>query len=252
MHGEPPQPPATRSTRWSRLEALRGPDAEAAWGWFQKRYQAFVADILAAMFRSRRLAEDATEEFWGYLFQHRIDERADRGRRFRTYLSGVVRRFGLDWRDRQQSRDGLVDLASAEHGNLDTPAEDVEMHLFTRSLVLNALHRMESGADVDGQVDARRADAISARTLRLFYGIPDRLGDELPAPRKSSEVARELGLELTDNAINVRLHRARRSFRELVVNEVRHTVPDEAQFVDELRLVLESIGRLARGLVEPA
>lgn len=235
-------------TRWSKIDQLQAEDAGKAWEWFLDRYQSFVCAILSGMFRSSARGARAAEEFWGYFFQHKIHARADRGRRFRAYLSGVVRRFGLDWDRNRRAVGSSVDVDDNEPGVVEELAEDVEMRLFARALIHNSLERLANGADHDG-APTSRAQPDAARMLRLFYGIAEEPGGDAPAPLKASRVAELLGAPLEANAMHKRLHDARIRFREIVVDEVRQTVPTRQDLEDELLLVFASIQQVARGLV---
>lgn len=243
-------PADSLQTRWSRIDRMERRDADAEWQWFFDRYRPFVTGVLAGMLRSRARAEQAAEEFWGYFCEHRIHEKADRGRRFRPFFAGVLRNFGRDWSRRShvaQSSD--PDAAPPEPAVIEALAEDEEMKIYARTLIHNALRRLASGLDRDGKPSHRPVSAESCRVLRLFYGIPEGPEDPPLEPKKASEIVRELGMTLDANAIHKRLHDTRARFREIVVDEVRETVPTRGDLEQELNLLFAAIQGVARGLV---
>ena len=87
------------STHWSRIDALYGPDPEAAWSWFVERYRPFVREVLTAVLPPTTDVSAADTEFWGYFYLSRVVDRADRQRRFRALLFGTVRNFARRWRE---------------------------------------------------------------------------------------------------------------------------------------------------------
>ena len=240
--------PDTLPTRWSRIEQMQGREADAAWRWFLDRYRSFVVALLTRMTRSRALGERAADDFWGYFFQHRIHERADRGRRFRAFLAGVVRRFGLDWSARNRGNHN-GSTSPTEQVIVESVAEDEELRLYAQALVHRALRRLETGEGIDGSRE-RVPQPDAGRTLRLFYGIADGPDDAAAVPMKASEVAKALGVELNPNAMHKRLYDARRRLREILVEEVGETVPTRSDLDQELAIVFASIHRVALGLVE--
>lgn len=102
----PDDPPLPQTTRWTMLEALHGQDSEQAWSWFVDRYRPYVRNILVTLLQSPAHAHQAENEFWGYVYLQDPVRRADRARRFRTYLAGVVRNFARSYKRRMTEPDG--------------------------------------------------------------------------------------------------------------------------------------------------
>lgn len=243
-------PPDSLLTRWSKIDQMQAKDSEAAWQWFLDRYRSFVIGVLAKMLRSRPRGEQAAGEFWGYFFQYRLYAKADRTRRFRSFLAAVVRNFGKDWSRRThvpQSPD--PEAQSPEPGVLDVVSEDEEVRIYARTLIHNALHRLATGQDREGKPGGRAASTESCRILRLFYGIPERPEDPPLEPMKASQIIRDLGITLDANAVHKRLHDTRVRFREILIDEVRETVPTNSELQEELGLIFAAIQQVARGLV---
>ncbi|MBK8976011.1 MAG: sigma-70 family RNA polymerase sigma factor [Planctomycetes bacterium] len=202
-------------TRWSQIDQLHASGAGEVWRWFVARYHDYVAGVLRhAGFRATEI-DDMLDEFWDYLFKSQALTHADRSRRFRSFLSGVVRNFARVWaRDRRrlESRFGPMDL--------DEPIEvsqDDDLYLWSRQLLSLALDRLARQRPDDAQV------------LRRFYGIGG-----VP-----SESAATIGQDLgrTANAIHQLLFKARGRLREFLSREVDLTVGIAAEFADEMRVV---------------
>lgn len=170
--------------------------------------------------------------------------------RFRAFLTVVVRNYGMDWARKNhvpQSPD--LDSEVPQPAVFDTVAEDEEMRIFARTLIHNALHRLATGTDHEGNPSFRPASPESCRILSLFYGIPARPEDPLAEPMKASQIVAALGVPMEPNAVHKRLHDTRARLREILVDEVRETVPTRSDLHDELNLLLGAIQQVARGLV---
>ncbi len=189
-------PSDSLNTRWSMINQLQARDPQDSWRWFLDRYQPFVRGILVGMTRSRQRGEQAADEFWGYFFKHTIHKKADRERRFRAFLAGVVRRYGLDWmRSDHVPQDAHPDAAIPEPGFTDTLSEDEEMRVYACTVIHNALTRLETGADLQGKLP-KGGDAglqETAQIVRLFYGPPGKPGEEGGERLSASEAGTRLG-----------------------------------------------------------
>src|SRR5262249_7114269 len=71
---------STLATYWTQIDALDRARAESAWRWFVDRYRGFVRSVLARFVGSVR-ADAATDDFWAYVFESEVLQRADRTRR---------------------------------------------------------------------------------------------------------------------------------------------------------------------------
>ncbi len=216
---------STLATRWSRLNRLDKQKDESSWEWFIARYRPYVASLLR-----RRLGassgDDATDQFWGHLVEKEILQKADRSKRFRTFLNGVIRYYVLEWRRSVGSVDRLQDDPVA----IDDSVEDLEAHVWAATLVANALKFL------------RNDDARSHSILTAFYG----LGTE--EKRDASAIAREHGMK--PNAVHQAIRRAKVGFAGILDREIRETVCTAADFDDEKRILLNALSgdvRLAIG-----
>ncbi len=231
---EPDQP--SLHTRWTMLDRLQGTEAEAAWKWFIDRYRPFVSTCLRRVMGSKAAAESAEDEVWSYLFTSDVFEQADRSRRFRGFLIGVIRNFAHSWRRRNYHAQ-----AASEEDSLPEPVapvdlpEDEEMRLFACQVLHLAMEEL-----------GRKHEA-NALALRWFYGVPDTPNGEFVAAMPVTKIAEQLGI--APNAVHQVLHRGRKRLRELIEDELRETVREEVDLKDELELMLGAMQREAPGLV---
>jgi RNA polymerase sigma factor (sigma-70 family) len=214
----------TLATYWTQVGRLERATAESAWRWFIGRYRGFVLDVLR-----RSLGADAApaaDDFWGYLFTSGALERADRTRRLRPFLVGVLRNFGRDWRRR--NRPSAPDQASFEPTTADS-YEDEELALWATSVLRNALDEM------------RHRWPSSAEVLALFYGLDGSDGVAV------TEIAGKLACNA--NAVHQALHRGRARLRRCLELELLDLVGD-AQVTSEIELILGVLGRRSPGLID--
>jgi DNA-directed RNA polymerase specialized sigma24 family protein len=215
------------TTRWSLLDALDGPEADAAWRHFVDRYRPFVRGVLQRSLASAEAAQHAEPEFWGYVYLSEAIRRADRGRRFRPFLSGIVHRFAQSWRRKQSA-------GSSQTGS-DLPAQptpgaaEAELADWARNVLDLARTALA----------AEWPEAEAA--LRRFYG----LGTDTPAC-EATELANALGT--TVGGVYQLLSRGRRRLRALVEAELRDGCADGDELADEVRIFLQNLAGRHPGL----
>lgn len=219
----------TLATYWTQIGELDRSQAEDAWNWFIDRYRGFVRSVLAR-FVTERHADAATDEFWAYLFTSDVIQKADRDRRLRGFLVGVLRNFAKDWLRRQRSPGQPVeDLPERPTFDLH---EDEELTLWAASVLHNALEQMH------------QRWPNSADVVRMFYG----LGDDAEHPRAALSVTQTAAaLQCTTNAVHQALHRGRKRLRACIEHELERLVgADEKE--EEIRLIFDAIGSRTPGL----
>lgn len=232
MHETPLPDQDTGETRWSMILRMQGEGADEGWRWFLTRYEPVIRAMLQRRL-PRALANDAEAEFWGYLFASRALGRADRTRRFRAYLAGIVTNFARAFQRRQrpggQHEGGIEQLAaSADHD-----FEQVELRAWARHTLMLALATME--AEFPAQV----------ATLRWFYGLPDAGG--AGAPITVTEIAARTGKKIA--TVHQDLTRGRQRLRHCIERDLRETVGNADEWRDELRLVCGAIESERPGLL---
>jgi hypothetical protein len=215
------------------LEHLGDAEAKETWEWFVRGYEPFVRGMLEVV--GCRQPGEAVGDFWGYLFTRRAKlTAADRGRRFRPFLTGFIRNFV---RERQRdSREaslevGVLETLAGDHGE-DT--ERVESRMWAETVLGSCLDWVEATKPKRG------------RALRLFYGIRDGPGGT--SKRHSvSEVAAHLGL--APSSVSPMLTEARRMLRHALETHLWDTVLDEQDLAGEVGVLAEALRGPYPGLV---
>lgn len=211
--------PPTLATRWTRIHALAGNDADQAWRWFIGRYHPFVRGVLSGVL-DRSAVDRAEQEFWGYVFLSGAIRRADTDRRFRPFLAGIVRNFA-----RSHARDRGLPLApESAIDALPSPKLDApDLLAWTQNVIANGLRALIEEHETAGIALAR------------FYGLG--IDGQRTEPLPVSQVAEQLAV--SRQAVYMLLHRGRRRLRALVENELRDGCADEEAFRDELQQLLQ-------------
>jgi RNA polymerase sigma factor (sigma-70 family) len=225
----PNDPFGSISTQWTLLEALDGPEADAAWREFVGRYRPFVRGVLQRAVARPEQVAPAETDFWGYVYLSDALRRADRGRRFRPYLSGIVQNFARSWTRRHEATGD--ETASGVAARPTAGAEEAELTAWARNVLALALAGL--GEEMPP----------AAAALRAFYGLDDANGVGLDA----SAVAARLGVSLTN--VYQLLSRGRRRLRALVEAELRAGCGDAAEVADELRTLLQNLRTQHPGLL---
>jgi RNA polymerase sigma factor (sigma-70 family) len=212
-----PNPPESLATRWTQIHALHGQDAERAWQWFVERYRPFVRGILASMLGREQQARLAEDEFWGYVWMSGALQRADRDKRFRAFLSGIVRNFARSFARQRK-------MPIAAEASLDAvPAREAdELALWVDNVIANAMASLQNESRTTG------------RALASFYGLAG--GISPGQPKSASEVASALGN--TTQGVYMLLFRGRKRMRELIEAELREGCSDDAAWHAEVQALL--------------
>jgi RNA polymerase sigma factor (sigma-70 family) len=179
-------------------------------------------------------AEDLTQGFFALLLERRdLDVvRKEKGR-LRSYLLTSLKHFLTNERSRAMA-------VKRGEGQRLIPLEDLrerEAVSFVPTDTLTAEHIYERGwalALLD-QVLTRLGDeyrAASSAAAGLFDQLQKLLTDESDRPSQA-EIGGELGM--TENAVKQAFHRLRQRYRELLREEIAHTVMLPGDIEDELR-----------------
>lgn len=218
------------TTRWTMLDALAGDEADTAWAWFVERYRPYVRGILLAVLQSPEQARSAENEFWGYVFLSNAVRRADRGRRFRTYLAGIVRNFARAWRRSHAAEEGTA-VTQVERAS-DASLVQAELTAWTDTVVALALS------------DLRDEMPKAAEALTRFYGLQGGSG----AQESTSEIANSL--QCNAAAVYQLLSRGRQRLRELIAAELMEGCSDAQEMEAELCELLRNLGQRHPGVHE--
>ena len=185
-------------------------------------------------------AQDLTQAFFTRLLEKKYlrDYARERGR-FRSFLLAALKHSLSNERDRAraQKRGGgvtllpLVDVIQDGENRYsleprsDLTPEKIFERQWARALLDHVLLRLQEEFVTAGKVD--QFDRLKGFLMGDDAGIP------------YSELARDL--ETTENALKVSIHRMRRRFKDVLREEISHTVADPAEVQEEIRYLLSAV-----------
>jgi RNA polymerase sigma-70 factor (ECF subfamily) len=233
-HATETGPIAFTTTDWSVVLAAQGP-SPAAEGALEKLCRTYWRPIYGFVRRQGvgpEEAKDLTQGFFALLLERRdLDAvRREKGR-LRSYLLTSLKHFLANERDRAmaikrgtgQKLIKLEDLGERERAGFepsDTLAAD---QIYERRWALSVLD----------QVLARLgAEYRAAGNIRLFDRLQKSLSDEPDRP-SPADTAHEFGM--TESAVRQASYRLRQRYRQLLREEIAHTVLAAGDIDDELR-----------------
>jgi RNA polymerase sigma factor (sigma-70 family) len=222
------------TTHWSVVLTAqsRSPAAQDA---LEKLCRAYWLPLYAFVRREGHPPEEAkdlTQEFFARFLQRRDFDavRREKGR-LRSYLLVALKHFLANERHhasalkRGQGQQPIsLDEILAHQRNELEPAETLTAdQIYERRWALTLLE----------QVLARLGNEFrDAKKTPLFERFKELLADEPNRPSQA-EMARELGM--TENALKQAFHRMRERYRQILREEIAHTVATPAEIEDELR-----------------
>jgi RNA polymerase sigma-70 factor (ECF subfamily) len=227
------------ATRWTLvLRAARGtqtPRAAAAMAELCRVYWYPLYAFIRRRGHSAHDAEDLTQEFFARLLDKQFLAAAEREKgRFRTFLLTTVKRFLANEYDAAQAQkrgggqrivplDGLEPEARYHLEPADTMSPE---RLFEQQWAVALLDRVLARLQTEMAAEDKSA---------LFDGLKDHLAGGRSEPY--AEIATRLGM--SEGAIKTAVHRLRRRYRELLREEIGHTVDDPDEVEDEIRYLFE-------------
>ncbi len=211
----------------------------------ERLFQCYRKPIVRAIQARQRCdeaaAEDLAHDFIAQCLRRDFLRNVQPGLgRFRSFIQKCLTRFLQD-QHKHDSADkrggGLAPLSldeTDEAGTLafEPPAEtaplDASMDWAWADQILEeAFARLER-------------ECVAARRSTLFQTLKSQLG-RAEDNASLAEIAVRLGL--TEGAVKVALHRLRKRLGELIAEEVKQTVANQAEWRDELRYLLDLLGR---------
>lgn len=228
------------ATRWTLvLSAARGsqtPRAAAAMAELCRVYWYPLYAFIRRRGHAAPEAEDLTQEFFARLLEKHFLGDVDREKgRFRTFLLMAVKRFLANEYDRAQAQkrgggQSIVPWETDWEGRyLQEPVDTMTPErLFAQQWALTLL---------DQVLGRLRAESRAAGKAALF----DALKDHLAGSGEETYAVTAARLGMSEGAVKVTVHRLRRRYRELLREEISHTVagPDEVQ--EEIRYLLSCL-----------
>jgi RNA polymerase sigma-70 factor (ECF subfamily) len=184
-------------------------------------------------------AEDLVQGFIEHLLERQFFQAAnpDKGR-FRSYLLTSLNHFLADEADRTgRLKRGAgrllisLDAVVAERRYALEPADPCDPEqLFERRWALTLLDTVLQ------RLEAEAAESGRANLFRQIKGVL--LGDRSAVPY--AELGPQLGL--SEAALTMTVHRLRRRYRELVREEIAHTVSSPVEIDEEMRHLFQVLG----------
>jgi RNA polymerase sigma-70 factor (ECF subfamily) len=184
-------------------------------------------------------ARDLTQEFFARLLENRFLASVDRAKgKFRSFLLASLKHFlANEWdKAHAQKRGGgkapiSIDAGVAECSYRLEPAYGITAEkVFERRWALTLLEQV---------LRRLRAEYVSSGKDHLFEALKAALVD----PGEAAGY-RDIGcaLGMSEGAVKVAVHRLRKRYRELLVDEIAQTVASPADVDDELHALLASVG----------
>jgi RNA polymerase sigma-70 factor (ECF subfamily) len=176
-------------------------------------------------------ARDLTQGFFTRLLEKRYlrDYQRERGR-FRSFLLASLKHFLANERDwaRAQKRGGGT-LALSLEGIIDTGEHRYSLEPRSNLTPERIFEKQWALTMLDQVLLRLGKESEHFNRLKSFL-----VGDEARIPYR--QLANDLGT--TEGALKVSVHRLRRRFREILREEISHTVSDPAEVQDEIRYLL--------------
>ncbi|MBN2579006.1 MAG: sigma-70 family RNA polymerase sigma factor [Pirellulales bacterium] len=229
------------ATRWTLiLSAARGtqtPIAATALAELCRIYWYPLYAFLRHRGHESHEAEDLTQEFFARLLAKDFLKGVEPQKgKFRSFLLASLKHFLSDQRDRARARkrgggrkvvplDGL----DAESRYRLEPAHDLTPEkMFEKQWALALLDRVLSRLEAEQTAD-RKAEQF--KTLKIF----------LSGGRSETYAAVAERLGTTEGAVKTAVHRLRRRYRELLREEIAHTVASPEEIDEEIRSLLNCL-----------
>jgi RNA polymerase sigma factor (sigma-70 family) len=225
---------AFATTHWSVVLTARG-ESSAAKDALEKLCRTYWWPLYGFVRREGykpEEAQDLTQAFFARLLERRDLEtvRQERGR-LRSYLLASLKNFLSKARHREltiKRGEGrplvsLEDLLARERADQEPAHKMSADRIYERRWALTLLEQV---------LTRLRAEYEAAGKLPLFDRLKELLARESGQPSQA-EIAAEL--QMTENAVKQAFHRMRHRYRQLLEEEIAHTVaaPDDVE--DELR-----------------
>lgn len=230
------------TTHWSVVLSAQqdSPAAEAA---LEKLCRSYWLPLYAFVRReghSPEEAQDLTQEFFARFLERRDFDavRREKGR-LRSYLLVSVKNFLANQRHR---------LSATKRGRGEAPFS-LDQLLANQSFELEPVEHLTADqiyerrwatAVLDQALERLGDDYRAAQKEMLFDRLKLLLVDD-PDHESQAEIARQLGM--TENAVKQALHRMRSRYRQVLREQIAHTVATSDEIEDELRDLIAVLRR---------
>jgi RNA polymerase sigma-70 factor (ECF subfamily) len=222
------------TTQWSVVLAAQGssPAADAALETLCRRYWRPLFGFVRRNGFNREEAEDLTQGFFARLLERRdLDTvRKEKGR-LRSYLLVALKHFLANERQRASAIKrgegkrvlSLDEMRDGEQGQFEPAdpqtAEQIYQRSWANTVLEQALARLQE-------------EYTSAGSADLFERLKVLLADE---PDRPSQAEMSAEFNMTENALKQAFYRFRQRYRQVLREEIAHTVATPGDIEDELR-----------------
>jgi RNA polymerase sigma-70 factor (ECF subfamily) len=230
-----PQQPVFVTTRWSVILAAGRLENAGSRGALEKLCQTYWYPLYAYVRRHGRSPEDAqdlTQEFFARLLEGNWVERADREKgKFRSFLLTAMNHFlSGEWdKARAQKRGGGVPAVPLQ---LDTAETRYGLDPADRTTPEQVYERRWAVALLDEVLRRLREEYSAEGKAGLFESLnPCLIGERTAQPY--AEMAVKLGV--SEGTVKSAVHRMRQRYRQLLREEIAHTVAEPGEVDAEMR-----------------
>ena len=231
------------TTHWSVVQAAitggPSPQSRDALAALCEAYWYPLYGYLRSRGASRENAQDMTQAFFAGVLEKNGLRNADRTKgRFRAFLLAALKNFSANEYDKASAkkRGGGVAPLSMEFDtaegrlHLEPPANETPEKSFDRRWALTLLDRV---------LVRLRTEMYASGKDAQFKALSPCIGGE--RGRGYAEISVELNM--SETAVKVAVHRLRRRYRDLLREEISHTVSDPQEIDDELRHLWAAVSR---------
>jgi RNA polymerase sigma-70 factor (ECF subfamily) len=231
------------TTHWSVVLAAREEDTPLAAEALETLCRAYWYPLYAFVRRQGRNPEDAQDLTHGF-FAHLLRKDflsgvgPEKGR-FRSFLLACLKHFLADeWEKARTAKRGgnciemRLDFAGAEERyQLEACVEADPESLYERRWAIDVL---------DQVLNRLQREAVASGRETVFEQLQGCLLGERPTETYAQLGAR---LDMSETAVKVSVHRLRRRYRELLHEEIAHTVTHPEEIDEEMRYLFEVVSR---------
>jgi DNA-directed RNA polymerase specialized sigma24 family protein len=242
----PAQPPASDAwfvtTHWSVVLSARAKDAPRSAAAMETLCRTYWYPLYAYVRHQGRAphdAQDLTQGFFTRLLEKGYLQAAAREKgRFRTFLLVAFKRFLANEWDREHAakRGGFTSVVSIDQELAESRFTADPVHhlqpdlLYDRQWAMTLLERT---------MRQLQEEYVGSGRAQLFEYLQNCLAHEESALPYAEIAAR---LKLTEAAVKMAVHRLRARYREILRQEIAHTVSTPEEVEDEIRQLFSSFG----------
>lgn len=231
------------TTLWSVVVAAGHGSTAAAQPALEQLCRSYWYPLYAHVRRrgySREAAEDLTQAFFARLLTHRSLSVADPSRgRFRCFLLAGLNHFlANEWNKARAEKRG----GDRNHLSFDTATgEQLYDREASRELNPEELYERAWALQFLDQVRARMRQAYAEEGKADRFEALERFLPGEESPPSYAQAAAQLGVP--EGTLKAEVHRLKRRYGELLREEVAHTVAGPGEIDDELRYLIQVLGR---------